>query len=92
MAKFKVDDVFKIIHRGYILSGDIVDGEIAENDLIDLTFNNGSIKFKIDSIEHINKKGKPKVGILIKSIDDLVQENIDNMLGKTLSITKIPTD
>jgi len=83
MAKFKISDVFEITNRGYVLSGEIVDGEIDARNLIH--FDKGII---IKSVESINIKNQEfEVGLLIGYVAGMTKDQLKELLGRTISIT-----
>jgi translation elongation factor EF-Tu-like GTPase len=88
MATFKINGVFQITDRGYVLAGEIMEGEITPGNLIHLSFNEVPTALKIKLIEYIDHLGnKAEIGLIIGALNESVPENIKEIIGQTVSIT-----
>jgi len=80
MAKFKINTIFRVTNRGQVLAGELIEGIIDQNMLIEL--NDGSI-LKIKSIEAVNHgKGISSIGLIV----EFTKESINHIVGQTVVI------
>jgi len=92
MARFKVKGIFTATNMGQVLSGDIVEGEISAGDVIRLLVNGSALSFKIKSVEPVelmDNKKKIETGLVIGSFDKDVQEKLNVVTGRTVSVIRI---
>ena len=88
MATFKINGVFRITGRGHVLAGDILEGEINAGYLIHLPFKPIPTTLKIKSIEYIDHlRNKAEIGLIVDTLSGNVLENIERIIGQTVSIT-----
>jgi hypothetical protein len=84
MAKFKISDVFEITNRGYVLSGEIVDGEIAAGKSIHIGLKES---ININSVEYVNFKNvKSEIGLMIGIKRGMTFDQLKDLIGQTVSI------
>lgn len=76
VAKFKIESVFQLTNRSFYLLGEIIEGEINPEQLIDLTILGLDKKIKIRSIEFADKlnQGKQWNGIGLGT-DELTEDD-----------------
>lgn len=84
MTKFKINNVFEITNRGYFLSGEIVEGEIADGKSIDIGLKDNA---KIEGIESVNFGNRlSEVGLRIGYIEGITKDQLNRLIGKIKSI------
>ncbi|MBV8389207.1 MAG: hypothetical protein JO080_05350 [Mucilaginibacter sp.] len=52
MAKFQINDTLSLLGRGYVLTGDIIEGEISPGDVVYVVLNKGLTQSTIKSVEY----------------------------------------
>jgi len=89
IAKYQIEDTFKITGRGIIFAGKILDGEFRIGDSMKFEFNSEIIERKIIGIEGIRSTAeKPNTGILIKCINEKEIDELRNW-SPNLTIAEI---
>lgn len=89
MAAFKVNKIFKIIKRGVVLSGIIVDGEISSGDLLLLEADQDTLKLKIKSVEYVDYgQGYAEIGLILGAIEDEVNDLLRMTAGNIVAISQ----
>ncbi|MCC6370478.1 MAG: hypothetical protein IT236_05670 [Bacteroidia bacterium] len=87
IAKYRIEDTFKITGRGLVFGGEIIEGEIHIGDAIEFVFSGQTRLRKIKGIELIRRidKNPNFTGLLIGCID---QNEVDELKGH-LSLNQI---
>lgn len=92
IAKYQIEETFKITDRGIVFTGTILDGEFTEiriGNWLTFQFNNEIIERKIIGIDAMRATSeKPNIGILIKCIDANEIEALQNWNPKA-TIAKV---
>ena len=85
MAKFKISGVFEITNRGYVLLGEILEGEIASGGLIHFDSNT---TLKIKSIEAVRDSHNPSnLGLIVGVIDKIILDQLRGLTGQIILIS-----
>jgi GTPase len=89
MAKFKIDNLFKITNRGQALTGNIIEGEISAGDLIQFSFAGSLINLEIKSIESVRSKGSDsETGLMLGIVSENIKNALETMIGQNVIILK----
>jgi len=89
MALFKINNIFEITNRGYVLTGIIVEGDFTSGDLIQLDLNANSIRLKIKSIEGVrHSSGEAVVGLMLGPLENNVRMLLESITTQTILITR----
>jgi GTPase len=87
MAKFKINQIFKITNRGSVVSGEIVEGEISSGDSIQFETGGKITELKIKSVEFLRvKRDLEEVALMVGLVDDDIIAILGKMVGETVSI------
>lgn len=82
MLKFRINTVFEITNRGYVLLGEILGGNIFAGAIINID----NIELRIQSIEPVRSVNMNEIGLMVGPIDGNVATKIKAFIGQTIII------
>lgn len=90
-ASFKTHQVFNILNRGLVITGQITNGIIKAGNFISLNIQGRLINYQIDSVEFVDNTGKNanNVGLRLKSADANAQKHLASISGQVIKVFEI---
>ena len=86
MTTFKINNIFEITKRGYVLAGDILEGNIESGDLLSIPPRKSLVITSVEFIDYNN--GKAKIGLMLGALSVETQNLLKKSIGDTISIIK----
>jgi len=82
-AKFKINDMVHITNRGYVILGEILEGNIYAGAVINI----GNTELRVQSIESVRSSNRNEVGMMIGPIEESLASKIKAFIGRAIIIS-----